>query len=152
MINTFKIFRQFYSEGGFDIFTSLGSDTPSPENGRELFIQTIIQPDADIIIYLPKEAIDHPEVWEAHIETAWKTHLKKTEDVARSIYRFRMSVKRALRGLSVVGVLLVLKSLYDYIILGEGAPYIMFLGSFMSLFPSFLKYGVMFYMKRKTKS
>lgn len=67
--DTFNTLVKLYSEGAIDICTpcnTIGND--SPENSQPLLARTIVQPDADIIMYVSEEIVVRPDIWQEHLE------------------------------------------------------------------------------------
>ena len=134
------LFKDLYLEGGIEILT------PDSGKGPGVLAKTVIQPDADVIMYVSDEIFSRPDVWDAHREK-----LRKKIGV---IHFFGLFLGRLQKALRIVGVIL-LSIGGGASVIGEGSMYLLIPsigGGVLSIFAPPLV-GRLFkaYIRRKMK-
>ncbi|MDM8515987.1 hypothetical protein QUF76_07295 [Desulfobacterales bacterium HSG16] len=82
-------------------------DTPFDPDSKKpgLVARTLVQPDADVIMYVSKDALDRPDLLEKHFDILEKKIL--------TIRRFRLFLKSVPLILLVVGIALLMQGSFD---------------------------------------
>lgn len=86
-MNSIRVIIRLFSEGSIEISTpEKGYGEVNSEAPCDLLVHTLIQPDADVITYVSRRALAHPEIL--------SQHFKKIEQHIRSIRVFRQLLAR----------------------------------------------------------
>lgn len=135
LIDDINILVKLYAEGGIEICTGEESTGKISSDSQQVFmIRTVIQPDADVIMYVSEEVCSRPDIWGQHDE--------KVRDKVDSIRRLRRDAK----WIWIFGPLLFLSGY-----LGPGLEHIWWfvLVSIFSLIPLVLKTVLRCYLQRR---
>jgi len=141
---TFTTLNKLYVEGGIEIRTLSSDEEQSdlPEEARPVLIRTLIQPDADVLMSVDKEAISQPGIWDAHQEK-----LAQNIKAIRNLRRLFNGLWQAIR---VMGISFLLFSGYEAY---EGQITLAALGLGLSIGSFLLKplsgFLIQQYLKRK---
>ena len=128
---------KLYAEGGIEICTGEEKTGKSSSDNQQVFmIRTLIQPDADVVMYVSEEVGSRPDIWRQHYE--------KVRHNVDSTRRLRRNVKR-------IWVLSPVLFLSGYVGFGLEQVRWFILVSILSLIPLVLKPAVRYYLQRRIK-
>jgi hypothetical protein len=122
--SAFSILVELYSEGCIEVCTPYDTNSDDcPEAAPLLLARTVIQPDADVIMYISETILTQPDIWQAHLE--------KVKGKINSIRKLRTFLNGCFW---IFGVLLLSLGAASRLWKGQNLPIILVVLSFSVLF------------------